>query len=136
VKGCYILMKRNDIVTDKAPVAIGPYAQGVRYGEWLFVSGQIPINPQTGLIDDNVAAQAAQALTNLGAVLAAAGASFDDVVKTTVFISNMDDFAVINQEYAACFKTSLPARSCVQVARLPKDVKLEIEAIAFVSDKQ
>ena len=119
------------INTEKAPAAIGPYSQGVAAGNFLFVSGQLPIDPKTGSIDaDNVADQARQSLTNLSQILEAAGTSMDKVVKTTVFIQHMDDFAVMNEVYAQFFQEPYPARSAVQVARLPKDVLVEIEAIA------
>lgn len=124
----------KDIInTDKAPKAIGPYSQAVAAGGFLFSSGQIPINPATGQIEVTDASnQARQVLENLKAVLEAYGLSFSSVVKTTVFIRNMDDFASINAIYGEYFKEPYPARSCVEVARLPKDVLVEIEAVAKV----
>lgn len=120
------------IVTDKAPGAIGPYSQGVEVGNLVYTSGQIPVDPATGKVDDCVQCQTKQSLENVKAVLAAAGCTMDDVFKTTVFIKNMDDFAAINEIYAQYFTGDvLPARSCVEVARLPKDVKVEIEVIAM-----
>lgn len=120
------------INTEKAPAAIGPYSQGVAVGNFLFVSGQLPIDPKTGSIDaDNVADQARQSLTNLSQILEAAGTSMDKVVKTTVFIQHMDDFAVMNEIYAQFFQGEvLPARSAVEVAKLPKGALVEIEAVA------
>ena len=120
------------ISTDKAPAAIGPYSQGVVMGDYLFVSGQLPIDPATGSIDaDNVADQTRQSLTNMSQILAAAGTSLDKVVKTTVFIQHMDDFAAMNEVYAQFFCGEVqPARSAVEVAKLPKGALVEIEAIA------
>ena len=120
------------INTEKAPADIGPYSQGVAAGNFLFVSGQLPIDPKTGSIDaDNVADQARQSLTNLSQILEAAGTSMDKVVKTTVFIQHMDDFAVMNEVYAQFFQGEvLPARSAVEVAKLPKGALVEIEAVA------
>ena len=120
------------INTEKAPAAIGPYSQGVAAGIFRYVSGQLPIDPKTGSIDaDNVADQARQSLTNLSQILEAAGTSMDKVVKTTVFIQHMDDFAVMNEVYAQFFQGEvLPARSAVEVAKLPKGALVEIEAVA------
>ena len=119
------------ISTDKAPAAIGPYSQAIEVNGMVFASGQIPVNPATGEIPEGVEAQAKQALTNLTNLLAEAGSSIEQVVKTTVFIKNMEDFGKINEIYAEYFTGTYPARSCVEVARLPKDVLLEIEAIAI-----
>lgn len=118
------------VSTDKAPAAIGPYSQAQIVGDLVFASGQIPVDPATGLIPSGVEAQAHQAFRNVAALLAAAGSDISKVVKTTVFIKNMDDFAAINAIYAQYFTEPYPARSCVEVARLPKDVLLECEAIA------
>ncbi|MDO4166200.1 MAG: RidA family protein [Eubacteriales bacterium] len=119
------------IRTDKAPAAIGPYSQAIECGGMIYTSGMIPIDPATGeLVTGSVEAQAEQAISNLEALLAEAGSSIEKAVKTTVFISNMDDFGKINEVYAKHFKEPYPSRSCVQVARLPKDVAIEIEAIA------
>lgn len=115
--------------TTNAPAAIGPYSQAITVGNMLFTSGQIPIDPATGEIPEGVEAQAKQALTNVKNLIAAAGGSIENTVKTTVFIKNMNDFAKINEIYAQFFTEPYPARSCVEVARLPKDVLLEIEAI-------
>ena len=119
----------KQISTNNAPAAIGPYSQAIVTGGMLFCSGQIPINPATGEIPEGVEAQAEQAMTNVKNLIEAAGSSIDNVVKTTVFIKNMDDFAKINEIYAKYFSEPFPARSCVEVARLPKDVLLEVEAI-------
>lgn len=118
------------ISTDKAPAAIGPYSQAIEVNGMVFTSGQIPVDPATGKIAETVEEQAEQALKNVSAVLAAAGTDMEHVIKTTVFIKEMNDFAKINEIYAKFFTGAFPARSCVEVARLPKDVLLEIEAIA------
>ena len=124
----------NVIHTDKAPAAIGPYVQAVDLGNFVLTSGQIPVNPQTGEIPTDIAQQARQSLENIKAILEQAGLGVKDIVKTTVFVKDLNDFAAINGEYERFFKEnhhpSFPARSCVEVARLPKDVGLEIEAIA------
>ncbi|MFR2138661.1 MAG: RidA family protein [Clostridium sp.] len=121
----------NVISTDKAPAAIGPYSQAIEVNGMIYTSGMIPIDPSTGeLVTGSVEAQAEQAISNLEALLAASGSSIEKVVKTVVFISNMDDFGKINEVYAKHFKEPYPARSCVQIARLPKDVAIEIEAVA------
>ena len=122
---------KKEISTDKAPSAIGTYSQAVEVGNMIFTSGMIPINPATGeLVAGTVEEQAEQAISNLKNLLEAAGSSMDRVVKTVVFIRDMEDFAKINEIYAKYFTEPYPARSCVQVARLPKDVAIEIEAIA------
>lgn len=118
------------ISTDKAPAAIGPYSQAIEVNGMVFTSGVIPVNPATGEIPDGIEAQAEQALKNLSALLKESGVSNDDVVKTTVFIKEMDDFGKINEIYSKYFVNDCPTRSCVEVARLPKDVLIEIDAIA------
>ena len=118
------------ISTDKAPAAIGPYSQAIEVNEMVYTSGVIPVNPATGEIPSGVEAQAEQAFSNMAALLEAAGTDMASVVKTTVFIKEMNDFAKINEIYAKYFTGTFPARSCVEVARLPKDVLLEVEAIA------
>ena len=119
------------IHTDSAPAAIGPYSQAIQIGDLLFVSGQVPIDPSTGaMVEGDVKAQAQQSLNNLKAILNAAGTNMGAVVKTTVFLADMNDFAAMNEVYAQFFQEPFPARSAVQVARLPKDAKVEIEAIA------
>ena len=125
-------MSKIEIKTDRAPKAVGPYSQGIRVGNMIFVSGQIPVDPTTGEVAPDVGRQAAQALENVAAVLNAAGASLSDIVKATVFIRNMDDFAAVNEVYASFFNAPYPARACVEVSRLPKNVLVEIEAMAVV----
>lgn len=120
------------ISTDKAPKAIGPYSQAIEFNNMVFTSGVIPVNPETNeLVTGSIEVQAEQAIGNLAALLEEAGSSVDNVIKTTVFIKDMNDFAKVNEIYANYFKKDCPARSCVEVARLPKDVLIEIEAIAF-----
>lgn len=118
------------ISTAKAPAAIGPYSQAQIVGDLVFCSGQIPVIPETGALAQGLEAQANQVFKNIAALLTAAGSDISKVVKTTVFIKNMDDFTAINAIYAQYFTEPFPARSCVEVARLPKDVLLECEAIA------
>ena len=118
------------VSTNKAPAAIGPYSQAQLVGDLVFCSGQIPVIPETGALAQGLEAQANQVFKNIAALLTAAGSDISKVVKTTVFIKNMDDFAAINAIYAQYFTEPFPARSCVEVARLPKDVLLECEAIA------
>lgn len=118
------------VSTNKAPAAIGPYSQAQIVGNMVYTSGQIAIIPETGLLAEGLEAQAHQVFKNLTELLKAAGSDMSKVVKTTVFIKNMDDFAAINAVYAQYFTEPFPARSCVEVARLPKDVLLECEVIA------
>ncbi len=121
------------IATEKAPAAIGPYSQAVKVGNLLFTSGMIPIDPATNtLVEGGIEVQAERALENVKALLEASGSSLDKVVKTVVFIKDMNDFAKVNEIYAKYFTENFPARSCVEVARLPKDVLIEMEAIAEV----
>ena len=122
------------ISTSNAPSAIGPYSQAIKAGNLLFVSGQIPLDPATGNLipEETIQAQTTQALKNLSAILAEAGATLDNVVKTTVFLKDMEDFAEMNRVYQTFFAADCPARSAVQVGRLPKDVRVEIEAIAVL----
>ena len=125
-------MKHQVIHTDNAPKAIGPYSQAVKAGNMLFVSGQVPFVPETmEIVEGDVKAQTAQSLKNVQAILAEAGVDFSHVVKSTVFIKDMNEFAQINEVYAEFFGENKPARACVEVARLPKDVKVEIEVIAI-----
>ena len=123
-------MTKQVIATDKAPAAIGPYSQAIRVGDMIFTSGMIPVIPATGEIVEGIENQARQALSNVKSLLESQGRSMSDIIKTTVFIKNMDDFAKVNEVYATFFEGDYPARSCVEVARLPKDVLIEVEAIA------
>lgn len=126
-------MEKVIINTSKAPAAIGPYSQAIKVGNLLFTSGQIPLNPATGeLVSDCVKNAAKQSLENLKAILEEAGASMSDVIKTTVFLSDMNDFAAVNEVYGSYFTDKMPARSAVQVGKLPKDSLVEIEAIALL----
>ena len=122
---------KHSISSQKAPKAIGPYSPAVRAGQLLFVSGQVPIDPATGnMIDGGIADQTRRVLDNIGELLLAAGRSFGDVVRTTVFLADMNDFAVMNEVYGEYFAEPYPARATVQVARLPKDARVEIDVIA------
>ena len=121
----------KQISTPNAPAAIGPYSQGLRSGNMVFVSGQIPVDPATGEMVEGIEAQAKQALTNLRNVLAAAGLSTKNVIKTTVFLADLKDFPTVNAVYESFFLAPFPARSCVQVAGIPKGALVEIECIAI-----
>ncbi len=124
---------RKTISTEKAPAAIGPYSQGVSVGRFIFVSGQLPMDPGTmKIVEGGIEVQTKQALENLKAVLDEAGTCINNVVKTTLFIKDMEEFSTINKIYATYFRDNKPARACVEVARLPMDVKIEIEAIAII----
>ena len=124
---------RTPVSTPQAPAAIGPYSQAIRAGEFLFVSGQIPLNPSTGeLVGGSIADQTHRVFANLGAILAASGASFDHVVKTTVYLADMSEFAAMNEVYASYFGAPAPARATIQAARLPRDVRVEIDLIAYL----
>lgn len=126
-------MSMEIISTDKAPKAIGPYSQAIKIDGRIYTSGQIPIDPKTGeIVTGDIQTQTIRVLENLKEVLIEAGTSLENVIKTTVFIKDMNDFAKINKIYGEYFTMPYPARSCVEVARLPKDVMIEIEAIAFV----
>ncbi len=126
-------MDKKVMSTEKAPAALGPSSQAIKAGNMIFVSGQIPFVPETmELISEDVQEQTKQSLENVKAILEEAGASLNDVVKAGVFIKDMNDFAKINEIYAEYFTDNKPARACVEVARLPKDVKVEIEVIAVV----
>ena len=122
---------RQAVSTESAPKAIGPYSQGVRAGNLVFVSGQIPLDPATGtLVNGDIAAQTHRVFANLRAILEAGGASLEHVVRTTVYLADMNDFAAMNEVYATYFSTPAPARATVQAARLPKDARIEIDVIA------
>ncbi|MCW8328423.1 RidA family protein [Photobacterium sp. SDRW27] len=116
--------------TDKAPAAVGPYVQAKKFGNMLYTSGQLPINPETGKMPEEVAEQAKQSLANVEAIVNAAGLAKSDIVKATVFVKDLNDFGTVNEVYATFFGDNCPARSCVEVARLPLDAKVEIEVIA------
>lgn len=127
------MFTRTIVATDKAPGAIGPYSQAVKSDTTVYVSGQLALDPDSGeLVNHDIQAETRQAMENLKAVLFAAGSSLDKVVKTALFIKNMDDFPKINAVYAEFFQTDPPARACVEVARLPKDANFEIEAVALL----
>lgn len=120
---------KKEINTKHAPKAIGPYSQGMATEQVLFISGQLPINPETGEMPEDVAAQTKQSLSNLKAILEQDGLTMSDVVKTTIFVKDIEEFAVVNEVYGEFFVEPFPARSTIEVARLPKDAKVEIEAI-------
>lgn len=120
------------ISTDKAPGAIGPYSQGIQIGEFFYFSGQLPINPETNEMSVGIENQTRQALENIKGLLESQGLDFSNVIKTTVFLDNMDDFAKMNEVYAQYFKEPYPARSAIEVARVPKGALVEIEVIAHV----
>jgi 2-iminobutanoate/2-iminopropanoate deaminase len=127
---------RETITSAEAPAAIGPYSQAVRAGDWMFLSGQIPLNPKTGeLVTGSIEAATVQVMENLKAVLKQAGLTFDHVVKTTIYLIDLNDFASVNATYGRYFPENPPARATVQVAALPRGVAVEIEAIAIASSK-
>ncbi|KHE91377.1 MAG: RidA family protein [Candidatus Scalindua rubra] len=127
-------MQKNIISTDKAPQAIGPYSQAVQFGNLLFISGQIPLEPKYGeIVKGNIKEQTKQILENLNGILIAGGSSLDNVLRTTIFLINLEDYADVNEMYANFFEKSMPARSTVQVSRLPMDVQIEIDAIACIN---
>jgi 2-iminobutanoate/2-iminopropanoate deaminase len=126
-------MMKNQIQTENAPGAIGPYSQAILAGTTLYVSGQIPLDPRTGqLVTGGIEKETKQALDNLKAVVSAAGGTMDSVVKTTILLADMNDFAVVNEIYGSYFKAPFPARATFQVSRLPKDARIEIEATAQI----
>lgn len=121
------------VSTNSAPKALGPYSQAIRAGQFLFVSGQVPIDPSTGeLVAGSIADQTRRALQNIGEILKAAGSSFQQVVRTTVYLADLMDFPVMNEAYAPFFTMPQPARSTIQAAKLPKDSRIEIDVIAFL----
>lgn len=124
-------MNKEIISTKKAPSAIGPYSQGMIVGNLVFTSGQIPLNPENGELVTEISKATVQVMANLSAVLEAAGSSLEKVIKTTIFLQDLNDFEKVNEIYGDYFKDNLPARSCVQVAKLPKGATIEIEAIAI-----
>ena len=123
-------MKRGIIHTNNAPGAIGPYSQGIIVGDFVYTSGQIPINPATGVMETDIKLATKQSMENIKAILEEAGTSLENVVKTSIFLKDLNDFAAVNEVYGTYFTENPPARSCVQVAKLPKDAVIEIEAIA------
>ncbi len=126
-------MKLQAISTDKAPAAIGPYSQAVKFGNMLFCSGQIPLDPATGeMIEGDVTAQTERVMGNIAAVLDVSGAGFDDIIKTAIYLVDMGDFAAVNEVYGRCFQNHKPARSTVAVKALPRGALVEIEVIAAV----
>lgn len=128
-------MKKQVISTNNAPAAIGPYSQAIEAGGFIFTSGMIPIDPAVNeIVEGDITVQAEQAIRNLIALLEASGSGAEQVVKTVVFIKDMNDFAKVNEVYAKYFTGDFPARSCVEVARLPKDVLIEIEAVALKAE--
>ena len=127
-------MAKEVVSTGQAPAAIGPYSQAIKAGNLLFVSGQVPIDPATGnLVDGDISAQTHRVFRNIGEILEAAGTSFDAVVRSTVYLLDMNDFAKMNEVYGTYFSSPAPARATVQVARLPKDAKVEIDVIASLT---
>jgi 2-iminobutanoate/2-iminopropanoate deaminase len=121
------------VSTNSAPKALGPYSQAIRAGQFLFVSGQVPIDPSTGeLVAGSIAQQTRRALQNIGEILNAAGSSFQHVVRTTVYLADLADFPAMNETYATFFTAPQPARSTIQAAKLPKDARIEIDVIAFL----
>jgi 2-iminobutanoate/2-iminopropanoate deaminase len=129
-------MSKEVIFTDKAPKAIGPYSQAIKFGNILFISGQVPVNPATGELTGDIKVQTRQVLENIKSILSAACASANDIVKTTVFLKNLDDFTAMNEIYSAYFPKEAPARSTVEVARIPRGALIEIEAIAFINKEK
>jgi 2-iminobutanoate/2-iminopropanoate deaminase len=129
-------MQKEIIDTDKAPAAVGPYSQAIRVGDLVYTAGQVPLDPATGkLVDGDIQAQTRQVIQNLKAVLEAAGSSLNNVVKTTVFLQDMNDYAAVNEVYASFFADGAPARSAVQVAALPLGSRIEIEVVAIRSQE-
>lgn len=125
-------MRKQSISTNKAPEAIGPYSQAIKVGNLIYTSGQLPINPSTGeLINDDIKKATAQSLENVKAILEEVNVSMDKVVKTLVFVKDLNDFTAVNEVYAEYFTQNYPARSCIEVAKLPKDARVEIEVIAL-----
>lgn len=126
---------RAAVVTDRAPRAIGAYSQAIRAGQFLFVSGQIPIDPATGqMVEGDIAAQTHQVMRNIGEILQAGGTSFDRVVRTTVYLADISEFTAMNEIYGRYFRAPAPARATVQAARLPRDARIEIDAVALLEE--
>ncbi len=129
-------MSKEVIFTEKAPKAIGPYSQAIKSGNLLFISGQVPVNPTTGELTGDIKIQTRQVLENLKSILLAAGASTIDIVKTTVFLKNLDDFNIMNEVYREYFPNNAPARSTIEVIRIPRGALIEIEAIAVINKEK
>jgi len=130
-------MRKETVSTNNAPQAIGPYSQAVRFGNLIFVSGQIPIDPETGtIVKDNIKEQAKQVLENLNNILIAGGSSLANVLRTTVFLTNLENYSAVNETYAQFFDDLPPARSTVQVAKLPMDAQIEIDVIAVTNTQE
>ncbi|NLW23661.1 MAG: RidA family protein [Clostridia bacterium] len=128
-------MNKEIVYSKKAPAAIGPYTQGVKAGDLLFISGQLPIDPGTGeLLTGDIQTQTKQVMENLKAIIEEAGATLEDVVKTTIFLKDMNQFSLVNEAYGEYFKDNPPARACIEIARLPKDAQIEIEAVVLVKN--
>jgi 2-iminobutanoate/2-iminopropanoate deaminase len=128
---------KNSVLTADAPAAIGPYSQGVRSGNLLFCSGQIPLDPKSGqIVSGNIATQTRRVMDNIGAILRAGGLTFNNIIKTTIFLTNLGDFQTVNETYGSYFKQDPPARSTVQVSALPRGANVEIEVIAAVETEQ
>ena len=125
-------MNKQVIKTDNAPEAIGPYSQGIIVGDFVYTSGQIPINPKTGIMETDIKLATKQSMENIKAILEEVGTSLENVIKTTIFLKDLNDFNVVNEVYATYFNENNPARSCVEVSKLPKDAIIEIEVIAEV----
>lgn len=128
-------MKREIINTKHAPAAVGPYVQGIKAGDTVFVSGQLGIDMATGKLPDTIEEQAHCSMKNVGAILDAAGSNYDQVVKTTIFLQDMNDFAKVNEIYASYFKNGFPARSCVQIGKLPLGGLVEVECVAVITEE-
>ncbi|MGI6580650.1 MAG: RidA family protein [Saccharofermentanales bacterium] len=127
-------MKRKIIATEKAPAAVGAYSQGMKVGKFVFTSGQLPIDPNTGEMPETIEEQTAQSMRNVSAILEDAGSSLDQAIKLTVFLQDINDFAAMNEVYASFFTGDAPCRSAIEVGAVPKGAKVEIEAIALISE--
>ncbi len=129
-------MNKDHITTEKAPAAIGPYTQAVKAGNHIFISGQIPLDPDNGeLVEGDIKDQTRRVLENIKGIITSVGGTMESIVKTTVYLKNMDNFVQMNSVYAEFFQEKPPARACVEVSRLPKDVDVEIEAVAYVEEE-
>ncbi|SDE50334.1 RidA family protein [Sporomusa acidovorans] len=124
-------MDQRVVNSEKAPQAIGPYSQGIKAGDFLFISGQLPVNPVSGMLIEGIEAQTRQSIENIAAILTSEGLGLESIIKTTVFLKDINDFESMNAVYGKYFPLKAPARVCVQVAKLPKDALVEIEAVAF-----